>query len=435
MIIHTVEAGDTVYGIAKKYNVSPTKILEDNDLTNPDRLVVGEKLVILFPTRSYTVKAGDTLEAIASRFDLPLRTLYRNNPCLGGEDDIYTGQILTLEYPDKPYGSLSVNGYAYPHIDLGTLRKTLPYLTYLTVFSARVLADGRILLPDDATLLSESKKYGVAPILLLTNISDGGGFSSAAARDILSNPAARIKMTEELQKALKARKYAGVEFDFEYVPADQAEGYANLIEDMRRRLSADGFCVFVSAAPKEKENQAGALYEGHAYRSLGESANGVRLASYEWGCAYGEPMPIAPMPEVLRVTDYALSCIPASKLSLGTASYGYDWTLPYRRGTRARSYSALDCVTLAAETNARIDYDEPNEAPYFTYYDTSEKTPVQHVVYFEDAQSVQAKLALIGELGLSGVSLWNIMQYFPQYFLVLNALFDIVRPFPCTTGD
>lgn len=435
MIIHTVKAGDTVYGIAKQYNISPTKILEDNDLSNPDRLVVGEKLVIMFPIKCYTVKAGDTLSSVASHFEVPLRTLYQNNPALGGEEALYTGQILTLEYPAKPYGALSVNGYAYPHIDLGTLRKTLPYLTYLTVFSGRVLSDGRLLLPSDTTLIKEAKKYGVAPILLLTNISEHGGYSTAAARDFLANPAARIRLFDELAKALTDRKYAGIEFDFEYIPAELAEVYANLIEDFRRRLEADGYCVFVSAAPKEKEEQNGALYEGHAYRSLGEAANGVRLQTYEWGSAYSEAIPIAPLPEVMHTAEYACSVIPANKIALGTPSFGYDWALPYKRGARAQGLSACEAVDLASRVNARIDYDAQNQVPYFTYYDTSNITPVQHKVYFEDAESIQAKLALIGELGLSGVSLWNIMKYFPQYWLLLNSLFEIVRPLPCFSAD
>ncbi len=435
MMIHTVEEGDTVYQIAKKYNVSPTKILEDNDLTSPDRLVVGEKLVILFPIRSYTVKTGDTLASISSRFNIPLRTLYQNNPVLGGEDALYTGQILTLEYPDKQYGALSVNGYAYPHIELGTLRKTLPYLTYLTIFSARVLPDGSILLPNDKTLVAEARKYGVAPILLLTNTSEQGGFSSEAARDFLVNPTARVKLFDELQKALHERHYSGVEFDFEYVPADLAETYANLIEDMRRRLSADDFCTFVSVAPKESEEQKGALYEGHTYRSLGEASNGVRLMTYEWGYAYGSPSPIAPMPNFERTTDYALTCIPKNKIALGLPSYGYDWSLPYRNGTRAQSVSAREAIELAADQNAQIDYDTQTQSPFFTYYDTSVHPPVQHVVHFEDAESIKGKLAMIGELGLSGVSLWNTMKYFPAFWLLLNSYFEIVRPFPCTSQD
>ena len=51
----------------------------------------------------------------------------------------------------------------------------------------------------------------------------------------------------------------------------------------------------------------------------------------------------------------------------------------------------------------------------------------EHEVWFEDARSVRAKLALAGEYQLTGVSIWNIMRYFPQLWLVLNSLYDIEK--------
>ena len=44
-----------------------------------------------------------------------------------------------------------------------------------------------------------------------------------------------------------------------------------------------------------------------------------------------------------------------------------------------------------------------------------------------DGRSVQAKLLLAGEYQLRGVSIWNIMRYFPQLWLVLNQLYNIEK--------
>ena len=41
MIIHTVKSGDTIFNIARKYGVPPQKIIENNELYNPDILTVG----------------------------------------------------------------------------------------------------------------------------------------------------------------------------------------------------------------------------------------------------------------------------------------------------------------------------------------------------------------------------------------------------------
>lgn len=148
--------------------------------------------------------------------------------------------------------------------------------------------------------------------------------------------------------------------------------------------------------------------------------------SYEWGYAYSEPMAVAPLPNVRRVVEYALTEIPAQKLWLGMPNYGYDWPLPYRQGeTRATSISPQYGVSLALRYGAVIRYDERAQAPWFRYTDDS---GTQHEVWFEDARSARAKLALIGEYGLRGVGYWSLMRPFPQTWLVLDDLYTILDP-------
>ena len=70
------------------------------------------------------------------------------------------------------------------------------------------------------------------------------------------------------------------------------------------------------------------------------------------------------------------------------------------------------------------------EAPVFQSADDQPWAAVRDQiteVWFEDARSVRAKLALAGEYQQAGVSIWNIMRYFPQLWLVLNSLYDIEK--------
>ena len=83
-----------------------------------------------------------------------------------------------------------------------------------------------------------------------------------------------------------------------------------------------------------------------------------------------------------------------------------------------------EAVDIAARHGASIQYDEVSQAPHFNYFSTAWQ---EHEVWFEDARSVQAKLALIPEYGLQGVGYWNLMRPFPQNWQVLNALYDIRR--------
>lgn len=172
--------------------------------------------------------------------------------------------------------------------------------------------------------------------------------------------------------------------------------------------------------------QANAGY-GQSIGKPGAPPQGPRLFCLrylEYTYTYGPPMAVAPVDEVRKVLDFAVTQIEPDKIFMGMPNYGYNWTLPYVKGeSRADSLSNVAAVELAVAQNAAISYDPVAQAPFFRYNDAGR----EHEVWFEDARSVEAKLALTQEYGFQGVSYWNIMKYFPQNWLVLNALYNIRR--------
>jgi spore germination protein len=152
--------------------------------------------------------------------------------------------------------------------------------------------------------------------------------------------------------------------------------------------------------------------------------------TYEWGYTYRPPQAVSPLPEVRRVIDYAVTEIPREKIFLGIPNYAYDWTLPFVRGeSRARSLSNVAAVQLASDKKAEIQFDETAQTPYFHYYerDPAAGDTREHVVWFDDARSMDQKLRLLRDYALAGGSVWNIMRYFPQLWLVMNSLYTIDR--------
>ncbi len=428
MIIYTVRPGDSVDAIARRYGLSSERIIRENELADPNALVVGQTLVLSQPTAVYTVAAGDTLYGIASRFGVSVNQLWRGNPWLGGKADLSPGQELVISLPAPTYGSIDVNAYAYPNIDRSVLQKTLPYLTYLTLFTYGFRPDGSLVEIEDEELIELARTYGVAPIMMLATLGEDGTFSNELAATLLSDPTLQAQVIENVRRVLAQKRYAGIDVDFEYIPGEYAEEYAQFITNLRTALAPDGYRVFVSLAPKTSPNQRGLLYEGHDYGALGAAADGVLLMTYEWGYTYGPPLPVAPINRVREVVDYALTEIPAAKISMGIPNYGYDWALPYVRGeSRARSLSNVAAVDLARQRYAAIEFDETAQSPYFRYFVREDGEPIEHIVHFEDARSIDAKLRLINEKNLRGGSVWNIMRYFPQLWLVLNNLFRINR--------
>ena len=80
-MLHKVKKGETLSGIAKKYDVSMKSIAQNNSIASYDRLRIGEKLLIPVSTKPingennsngvwHTVKHGDSLYNIARKYNI-----------------------------------------------------------------------------------------------------------------------------------------------------------------------------------------------------------------------------------------------------------------------------------------------------------------------------------------------------------------------------
>ncbi|HEC22588.1 MAG TPA: LysM peptidoglycan-binding domain-containing protein [Chloroflexi bacterium] len=96
---YQVRAGDTLSAIALRLGVPLDDIVRANGLSDPDRIYVGQVLVIPRPAGSggevYTVQAGESLAAIARRFGVSADDIVRVNG-LRDRNDIYAGQQLVI---------------------------------------------------------------------------------------------------------------------------------------------------------------------------------------------------------------------------------------------------------------------------------------------------------------------------------------------------
>ena len=428
MDIHVVRAGETVSSVAARYGV-PAGILAGVNGVAPDApLAVGQTLVIRHPRELHTVASGESVYSIALRYGLSVRTLYQNNPALGGRSALYPGQtlvmaVLLLKRTGKAQllrkrGCGFFNGLLVGMYPLALLAYTL-----YTKILFGLPEDGTLLPLADEWLLAAAGQYRTAALMHLSTLTEEGRFDNARSTLILEEADAQDALMQSILETVQARHYFGLDVDFEYVLPEQREAYAAFITRLREALNPLGCPVIVALAPKTSAAQRGLLYEAHDYTLLGAAANAVFLMTYEWGYAYGPPMAVAPLGQVRAVLDYALTAVAPEKIFMGIPLYGYDWPLPFVSGeTRAESLSPVQAVERALRHDIAIQYDAAAQAPYYHYTDRGGR---EHAVWFEDARSIEAKLHLADEYHLQGVGYWNLARPFPQNWAVLASLFDI----------
>jgi LysM repeat protein len=104
---HVVQPGENLYRIALRYGTSVQEIAAANGIVNTSRIYVGQKLVIPGGSASpapsspapsgktYVVKRGDTLSAIALRYGVSVWSLAQLN-AIANPSLIYVGQVLRI---------------------------------------------------------------------------------------------------------------------------------------------------------------------------------------------------------------------------------------------------------------------------------------------------------------------------------------------------
>ena len=373
----------------------------------------------------YTVKPGDTLFDIAQKNGVTISALVAANQ-LSDPYKLPVGLALVIPGQRIRERSIVVNGYAFPGISDIALLGALQYLTYLSVFSAKTRIDGTITELNDTALIRKCYVNGVAPVLTLTNQRESGGFSGDIAHAVIADEEVKTKLIQNVMEYLDRRNYFGLNIDFEYVREEDRTLYTQFLLDFAAALRRVGYSFSVALAPKISQEQSGLLYTAHDYGAVGSIADKVIIMTYEWGYTYGEPMAVAPIDKVRQVLDYAVMEMPPEKILMGMANYGYSWTLPYKKGTAARPLSLSEIPQTAYSQYADIRFDDTAQSPFFRYYDSA---GTEHIAWFEDPRSIEAKMKLVSEYGLGGVSYWNINTLYRPNWAVLSGMYGIEKVF------
>ena len=381
MHIHTVKKGDTVFKIARAHSISPMKIIENNELENPDRLTVGQKLLILNPTRTYTVRGSDDLSKIAERFDVEYDKLLANNPYLYGNNKLYPGQILSIKYDAPKYGMAFANGYCYSDTTPERLSLAMPYVIYITVGAGRRNGDEVKMLFDDRAIISRAKENQKKVFLRVYD--EGCDFSEGYMENLLGT--------------LREKNYDGVMLASYNAMKNAPQNYAQFLVNLRKRLMENDLLLFSEV-------------DGNEMTEVQDLCDGYTVTYQKSGL---DNIPDFENGEAKMMRSFADKS-EAAKAYIDIPSLAY-------MGDEEILIS--DAVELAYTAGQEIGYDDDKKISIFNFnrYRAGRREPVR--VAYESLENLKAKLDLLGELGYMGIS-FDVMKVPVEYLMMFEVSFS-----------
>lgn len=432
MEIYQVKAEDTLEQIARQFGVPVESIASINGLDPLESLVVGMNLVIpletVMPTITYTVQPGDTIFTIANRYNTTVTQIADDNGLISPYA-ISPGQVLVIRpgSPIQPKPTIETLGYYNPSAaedKTALINQVGQYLTYLGIFDFPITATGKITGTIDEEVLEAAILNNVIILPVLTNLLNGE-FNSDLARTVLSNETILNTFLDNIIVFLEQYGLDGVIIDFENLYPEDRNIFTRFIRLLYERLHSVDKILILNIAAKWEDLPDAPWAGFFDYRALSQYMDRAAIMTYEWGYRTGPPFPIAPLPYVRRVLDYAIANnITANKILMGMIFYGYNWQLPYDPNNLATTVTLPRVWDLARRYNANIVFDDESKSPHITYIDENN---IQHEVWFEDALSHYLKYQLVIEYNLRGVFYWIINQPFEATWYMVSNLFAIEK--------
>ncbi|MEK7214876.1 MAG: glycosyl hydrolase family 18 protein, partial [Chloroflexota bacterium] len=293
-------------------------------------------------------------------------------------------------------------GYYVPYAanSFDSLKANVDALNYLSPYWYQIDAAGNLIASgaevgerNKEAVVQLARSKGVKVLPMIKNSS-----TYAAFTPVLAEGAVRRKAVDRIVQEVQANNFDGIHIDFEGINAEDRAALTAFMADLAPRLRQAGRLVTQAVPAKDQERFTG-WAGAYDYAALAPHNDLIVLMTYGYGT--GVPQSTAPYPWVERSAAYAAGLVPANKLLLGLAWYGYDWNLTGGGVTALRHPEA---VNLAVSNKAAVQFDSTVQTPHFTYDAASGE---KHEVWFEDTRSNDAKMDLVFRYGLAGAAGWR----------------------------
>ncbi|MCR4401940.1 MAG: glycosyl hydrolase family 18 protein [Firmicutes bacterium] len=260
-----------------------------------------------------------------------------------------------------------------------------------------------------------ARTRGIAVVPLIANER----FSPEVAHDVLASEDTRRRAAENVASLVLERGFDGINMDFEgaFLKGDR-DRYTMLVGEIARRLRPHGKHVSVDVvaqtSPPGPDDTGWA--QAYDYPGLAREVDHLIIMGYDYSPSGGPPGPVSPLWWLEDVIDYALTCVPRDKIVIGLPFYGRHWTIEKGVPSPGRGLDTKRMAELLSSPGLVPAWDERAACPVLRYYEGE----TEHVVYYEDLESLRLKLELVRKRGIDGLAFWRLGSEDPR-------MWDVVR--------
>jgi spore germination protein YaaH len=255
------------------------------------------------------------------------------------------------------------------------------------------------------------KVYMVVHNLFYETVEKG----KQAAGNVLDNDNNRNVFIQNLRNEMKQFKYDGINIDMENLYLTDRDSFSQLIKRLSEALNRDGKAVTVSVPANTGDSRANPWSPWFDYEKLGQFSDRLMIMTYDEHNPRTTPGSTASVNWTESTIRYALKHkVPASKILLGIAGYGWDWDTTVNKAVYSSYAKLMDQKT---KYKAKVKWDSRSQTPYFSYVDEEQHN---HQAWFEDSDSLRFKLHLVEKYNLQGIGIWRLGLEDSKYWTTIR---------------
>jgi peptidoglycan-N-acetylglucosamine deacetylase len=273
-------------------------------------------------------------------------------------------------------------------------------------------ADGRLDIEQDPKLLTWMQTNTIElPVMSMVNNYDGKTWVTKEMAEMLASPTAREHLSKSLADFASAQHQSGIVVDFELVPQSSQPDFARFIHDLAVAMHATNLKLMVALPAADWS---------YDYKYLAAQADAVILMNYDLHYPTSDAGPIAPQDWFERNIDNIVKIVPADKIVMGIANYGYDWPAKTKQVPHpiAQALTFQQGIITAVESESDVTFDPDSLNPHYSYEDEQNQV---HNVWMLDGITAYNELRAAERAGVRGTALWRLGMEDPSIWSIWDA--------------